>query len=170
MNYSGIKYSDMINGPGIRVSLFVSGCSHACKGCFNRETWNPNYGEPFGKKQEEEILEYFRKYPTLLRGLSLLGGDPTYKNNVETLLKFVKVFKQEFPEKDIWLWSGYTWEEIIQEPQLLSLIEQCDVVVEGKFVEEKKDLSLLWRGSSNQRVIDIQKSLLENCIVEYLHK
>lgn len=167
MNYSGIKYSDMINGPGIRVSLFVSGCSHACPGCFNRETWNPKYGNVFTEKQEEEILAYFRKYPLLLRGLSLLGGDPTYQANLQPLKKFIEKFKAEFPKKDIWLWSGYTWEEILKKEELLSLIRDCDVVVEGRFEESQKDLSLLWRGSRNQRVIDIQKSLSKKRVIEY---
>lgn len=167
MNYSGIKYSDMVNGPGIRVSLFVSGCSHACPGCFNRETWNPNYGEIFGERQEEEILQYFRKYPMLLRGLSLLGGDPTFHKNIEPLRHFIRKFRKEFPEKDIWIWSGYTWEELLEKESLLSLIRDCDVVVEGKFEENQKDLSLLWRGSKNQRIVDIQKSLSEKRVIEY---
>lgn len=167
MNYSGIKYSDMINGPGIRVSLFVSGCSHGCKGCFNKETWNPKYGEAFTEKQEQEIMQYFHKYPMLLRGLSLLGGDPTYHGNLETLNSFVEKFRKEFPEKDVWLWTGYTWEEILKRKELLELIQKCDVIVEGKFEEEQKDLSLQWRGSKNQRVIDVQKSLSEKRIVEY---
>lgn len=170
MNYSGIKYSDMINGPGIRVSLFVSGCSHGCPGCFNRETWNPNYGEKFTEKQEEEILQYFRKYPMLLRGLSLLGGDPTYRTNVAPLLRFVQTFRKEFPTKDVWLWTGYTWDEILKEKSLLSLIQECDVIIEGRFEVEKKDLSLLWRGSHNQRVIDVKRSLSKKEIVEYTEK
>lgn len=165
MNYSGIKYSDMINGPGIRVSLFVSGCSHACPGCFNKETWNPRYGEKFTEKQKKEIFDYFKKYPMLLRGLSLLGGDPTYKTNIEPLTTFVLEFRKNFPEKDIWMWSGYTWEEILSSPSLLSLVKNCDVLVEGKFIETEKDLSLQWRGSRNQRVIDISKSLQEKSVV-----
>lgn len=165
MNYSGIKYSDMINGPGIRVSLFVSGCSHACPGCFNKETWNPGYGETFTEKQKEEIFDYFKKYPMLLRGLSLLGGDPTYKTNVEPLKAFISEFRKQFPEKDVWMWTGYTWEEILENTFLLSLVKICDVLVEGRFREEEKDLSLQWRGSRNQRVIDIASSLKENSII-----
>lgn len=165
MNYSGIKYSDMINGPGIRVSLFVSGCSHACPGCFNKETWNPKYGERFTEKQKEEIFDYFGKYPMLLRGLSLLGGDPTYKTNVEPLKAFISEFRKQFPGKDVWMWTGYTWEEILENPSLLSLVKLCDVLVEGRFREEEKDLSLQWRGSRNQRVIDIVSSLKERAII-----
>ena len=101
MNYSGIKYSDMINGKGIRVSLFVSGCSHRCKGCFNRDTWDSSYGNPFTLKEKEEIFAYFTKYGCVANGLSLLGGDPTYYKNIDTLIEFVKEFKSLFPEKDI---------------------------------------------------------------------
>ena len=96
MNYSGIKYADMINGKGIRVSLFVSGCTHACKNCFNEETWKETYGKKFTEKEEDEIIEYFKKYGKTIRGLSLLGGDPTYPKNIKPLLKFIKKFKENF--------------------------------------------------------------------------
>lgn len=167
MNYSGIKYTDMINGKGIRVSLFVSGCNHYCKDCFNKDTWDPNYGSAFTEKEENDILEYFKKYEKSLKGLSLLGGDPTYPSNIAPLISFLKKFKNEFPEKDIWIWSGYTWEDIINNEDLISLISLCDILIEGKFDITKKDLSLKWRGSYNQRVIDIKKSLSENTIIEY---
>ncbi|MBC2856924.1 MAG: anaerobic ribonucleoside-triphosphate reductase activating protein [Cetobacterium sp.] len=167
MNYSGIKYTDMINGKGIRVSLFVSGCNHYCKDCFNKDTWDPNYGSAFTEKEENDILEYFKKYEKSLKGLSLLGGDPTYPSNIAPLISFLKKFKNEFPEKDIWIWSGYTWEDIINNEDLISLISLCDILIEGKFDITKKDLSLKWRGSYNQRVIDIKKSLSENTLIEY---
>lgn len=167
MNYSGIKYADMINGEGIRISLFVSGCSHKCRDCFNRDTWNPHYGEVFTKKQEDEIIDYVKKYP-FVRGLSLLGGDPTYKTNIEPLVTFLKRFKAEFPTKDIWLWSGYTWEEIIKDENLKKLISLCDILIDGKFQKDLKDLSLKWRGSTNQRVINIQESLKNNKIKLYV--
>lgn len=159
MNYSGIKYADMINGIGIRVSLFVSGCNHGCKNCFNVETWNPNYGEEFTQKQEDEIINFFKKYGQTIRGLSLLGGDPTYSQNIIPLVSFLKKFKKELPDRDIWIWSGFTWEEIIKDKNKKELIELCDILIDGKFKEELKDLNLKWRGSSNQRVIDIKKSL-----------
>lgn len=159
MNYSGIKYADMINGIGIRVSLFVSGCTHACKNCFNVETWNPNYGEEFTEKQEDEIISFFKKYGKTIKGLSLLGGDPTYPHNIEPLIKFLKKFKKELPDRDIWIWSGFTWEEILADEKRLELISHCDVLIDGKFKEELKNLNLKWRGSSNQRVIDIKDSL-----------
>ena len=167
MNYSGIKYADMINGDGIRVSLFVSGCSHRCKGCFNKETWNAEYGNKFTSKEENEIIDYFKKYGKTIRGISILGGDPTYKDNIEPLIKFLKKFKNELPDRDIWIWSGYTYEEIMQKNNLRELISYCDVLIDGKFDENLKDLSLKWRGSKNQRVIDIKKSFIENNIVKY---
>lgn len=159
MNYSGIKYADMINGIGIRVSLFVSGCNHACKDCFNAETWNPKYGKPFTEVQENEIIEFFKKYGKTIKGLSLLGGDPTFPANITPLINFLKKFKTELPDRDIWLWSGFTWDEIMADHKRKELIEMCDVLIDGKFVAELKDLNLKWRGSSNQRVIDIKKSL-----------
>nr|WP_293995202.1 anaerobic ribonucleoside-triphosphate reductase activating protein [uncultured Fusobacterium sp.] len=162
MNYSGIKYADMINGIGIRVSLFVSGCNHGCKNCFNVETWNPNYGEEFTQKQEDEIINFFKKYGQTIRGLSLLGGDPTYPQNIIPLVSFLKKFKKELPDRDIWIWSGFTWEEIIKDKNRKELIELCDILIDGKFKEELKNLNLKWRGSSNQRVIDIKKSLNSN--------
>ena len=167
MNYSGIKYNDMINGEGVRVSLFVSGCSHKCKGCFNKETWNKNYGNEFTREKAIEIFNYLKKY-NFLRGISLLGGDPTYCENVEPLIDFVKEFKSLFPEKDIWIWSGFTWEQLKEDIKRFKLISLCDVLIEGKFIQEKKDLSLKWRGSSNQRVIDIQKSIEKNEIIKII--
>ena len=159
MNYSDIKFTDMINGRGIRVSLFVSGCTHRCKGCFNRETWDENYGVPFTDDIQENIFEYFERFNTVMRGLSLLGGDPTYYKNIEPLQKFCHEFKRRFPKKDIWIWSGFTWEQILKDEKKYNLLKECDVLIEGKFVEELKDINLKWRGSSNQRVIDIQKTI-----------
>ncbi|WP_297597966.1 anaerobic ribonucleoside-triphosphate reductase activating protein [uncultured Cetobacterium sp.] len=168
MNYSGIKYTDMINGEGIRVSIFVSGCSHYCKDCFNSDTWNPGFGSPFTKDIEDEILAYFKKYDKSIKGLSLLGGDPTYIDNITPLVSFLKKFKLAFPEKDIWIWSGFTWEAIIQNSHLLSLVKLCDILVDGKFKIEEKDLNLKWRGSKNQRVIDIKKSLELKETIRYI--
>ena len=167
MNYSGIKYSDMINGKGIRVSLFVSGCTHKCKGCFNKDTWDPEYGNPFTEKEENEIFDYFKKYGSIARGLSLLGGDPTYYKNTETLIAFLKKFKEKFPDKDVWIWSGFTWEQIMTDKKRSELISLCDVLIDGRFMLEEKNLNLKWKGSNNQRVIDVQKSLAANSIVIY---
>ena len=164
MNYSGIKYGDMLNGRGIRVSLFLTGCSHQCQGCFNPSTWNHKTGTPFTEATQEEIFQYFYKYRDMLTGLSLLGGDPTFHTNIEPLKKFVREFKEKFPEKDIWIWSGYTWEEIQMDDSLFSLVSLCNVLIDGKFRSEEKDTSLKWRGSRNQRVIDIQKSMTEKSL------
>jgi len=168
MNYSGIKYADMINGKGIRVSLFVSGCTHCCKNCFNEETWKETYGKKFSEKEEDEIIEYFKKYGKTIRGLSLLGGDPTYPKNIKPLLKFIKKFKENLPDRDIWIWSGFTWEEILEDENRLSLIKECDILIDGKYMDNLKDLNLKWRGSSNQRVIDIKKSLETNRVIGYI--
>lgn len=167
MNYSGIKYSDMINGKGVRVSLFVSGCSHRCKGCFNRDTWNPEYGNLFTHKEKNEIFEYFEKYGCVASGLSLLGGDPTYYKNIDVLVDFLKEFREKFSEKDVWIWSGFTWEQLLEDKKRFELISLCDVLIDGKFILEEKDLKLKWRGSSNQRVIDVKKTIEKNNIVIY---
>ncbi|MGL4981019.1 MAG: anaerobic ribonucleoside-triphosphate reductase activating protein [Fusobacteriaceae bacterium] len=164
MNYSGIKYGDMLNGRGIRVSLFLTGCSHKCEGCFNPVTWNQTLGDSFTEKTADDIFQYFYKYEGMLTGLSLLGGDPTFHSNIEPLKKFIKIFKEKFPKKDIWIWSGYTWEEISNDSSVYSLVSLCDVLIDGKFHLKEKDSSLKWRGSLNQRVIDIQKTIREKNI------
>jgi len=167
MKYSDIKYSDMINGNGIRVSLFVSGCDHNCTGCFNTVAWNSNYGNDFTEETQKNIFNYIHKYEGTIKGISLLGGDPTYHSNVEPLIKFLEDFKKEFPQKDVWIWSGYTWEEIKENIQRMKLISLCNVLIDGKFDEELKDLTQKWRGSTNQRVIDVNKSLKCGKIINY---
>jgi anaerobic ribonucleoside-triphosphate reductase activating protein len=169
MNYATIKTHDIANGPGVRVSLFVSGCTHHCKGCFNPETWNFHYGEPYTPEVEEQILEALS--PWYIRGLSLLGGEPFEPQNQPALVELVKKVKQRFPEKTIWCYSGYDFEKDILAGRLgdwditNELIRHIDVLVDGEFVEAKKDLSLRFRGSSNQRVIDVPKSLEEDQVV-----
>lgn len=165
MKYSTIIYTDMINGEGIRVSIFVSGCTHHCEGCFNQETWDPNNGQEFNQTVEEEIINYFTKYQNSLKGISILGGDPTYPENIEPLKAFITKFKNLFPHKDIWIWSGFKFEMIKKSPSMLSLISMCDILIDGRFIKAKKDLNLKWRGSTNQRVIDIQKSLEQDQII-----
>ena len=165
MNYADIKKADVANGLGVRVSLFVSGCTHHCKNCFNREAWDFNYGKEFTEKEEERIInELDHPY---VAGLSLLGGEPLELVNQKGLLPLLRKVKEKFPEKNIWCYSGYTFEKDILEkmcknweetPELLSYI---DVLVDGKFEEDKKDIKLRFRGSSNQRIIDVQKSLKE---------
>ena len=165
MNYADIKKADVANGLGVRVSLFVSGCTHHCKNCFNREAWDFNYGKEFTEKEEERILnELDHSY---VAGLSLLDRKPLELVNKKGLLSLLRKVKEKFPEKNIWCYSGYTFEKDIldkmcksweETPELLTYI---DVLVDGKFEEDKKDIKLRFRGSSNQRIIDVQKSLKE---------
>ena len=164
MNYSVIRPLDIANGPGIRVSIFVSGCRNRCVGCFNPETWSFTYGQPFTSETMSELL-WALKDPNI-SGLSILGGDPFEAENCETVYHICKKVKERFPEKDIWVWTGYSLDDVWEEP----LLKYIDVLVDGKFEQDKKDLRLKWRGSSNQRVIDIRKTfetgkvvLLEGC-------
>lgn len=185
MNYATIKKTDVANGPGIRVSLFVSGCTHQCKGCFNREAWDFGYGQRFTQETEQEILEALS--PDYIRGLSLLGGEPMEPQNRGTVLSLVKKVRERYPKKDIWCYTGYDYEkdllawmeqeadrEVLQQRrgegaisqqrengtgQMAQLLSLIDVLVDGEFVEEKKNLRLAFRGSDNQRLIDVKESL-----------
>lgn len=150
---------DFLNGTGIRNSLFVSGCTHHCKGCFNAPAWNFNYGQPFTKDDEDMVVEDLQD--ERIQGLSLLGGEPF--DNVEGLLPLLKRVRKESPRSDIWSWSGYTF-EYLKENQL-EMLELLDVLVDGKFEIDNKDLKLKFRGSSNQRVINVKESLKNECIV-----
>ncbi len=149
MNYGAIKKVDIANGPGVRVSLFVSGCRNHCKGCFQPETWDFDYGQPFTKETEKEIIKALR--PSWIQGLSILGGDPMEPENQETLLPFLRSTKEELPGKDIWLYTGYRLEDVSNSP----LLPYVDAVVDGPFIEAEKDISLAFRGSSNQRIIHL---------------
>ncbi len=151
MNYAGIKKVDIANGPGVRVSLFVSGCRNHCKGCFNPETWDFSYGKPFTRETEDEIIEALR--PSWIQGLSILGGEPTEEENEAVLIPFLKRVRAELPEKNIWLYSGYTY-EMLQNDEILTLV---DVLVDGPFLLEQKDAGLAFRGSRNQRIIDLRE-------------
>lgn len=162
MKYGDIKYYDVINGIGVRVSIFVSGCSHHCEHCFNKETWDDTYGEEFDANVENNIFQYISKYNSVIKGISILGGDPTYSKNIKPLSDFIDRFKDKFPTKDIWIWSGYTWEKILKDKDIYKLISKCDVLIDGVFVEKLKNIKLKFRGSSNQRVIDIKKSIANN--------
>ena len=150
MNYGGIIKNDIANGPGVRVSLFVSGCRNHCPGCFQPETWDFDYGGPFTEETEKEILEALR--PSWIQGLSILGGDPMEPENQEALLPFLRRVRAELPEKDVWLYTGYRLESVSASP-LLPLV---DVVVDGPFIEAEKDVSLAFRGSRNQRIIHLE--------------
>ncbi len=166
MNYATIKYNDIANGKGIRTSLFVSGCTHRCKGCFNSEAWDFSYGQPFTKEVEDKIISSLKS--DYIDGLTLLGGEPFEPSNQQVLYPFIKRVKDELPNKDIWCYTGYLFDkELLTESRattcvtkdMLSLI---DVLVDGKFIEEQKNISLAFKGSENQRIIDVQKSLKEN--------
>lgn len=150
MNYSTIIIDDLINGEGVRVSLFVSGCSHGCDECFNEEAWDYRYGNIFGEEEVQKILNACSK--SYVSGLSLLGGDPLMPKNVSTCIELCKRFKDAYPDKNIWCWSGYTLEEI-QENHARDILQYIDVLVDGKFVKELKNLKLPFRGSENQRLI-----------------
>lgn len=171
MNYATIKYCDIANGLGVRTSLFVSGCTHMCKGCFNSEAWDFNYGKPFTSQVEDEIINSLK--PDFIDGLSLLGGEPFEPKNQQALLPFLQRVKKEFPSKDIWCYTGYLFDkELLGESRAKTeytyeMLKCIDVLVDGKFVEELKDISLEFRGSSNQRIIDVKQSLKENKVILY---
>ncbi len=150
MNYCGLKKTDIANGLGVRVSLFVSSCRNHCPGCFQPETWDFNYGEPFAPNVENEVLKALS--PFWIQGLSILGGEPMEPENQEALLPFLKRIKAAFPDKDIWLYTGYPFEAVMNSP----LLRWVDVVVDGPFDEEQKDARLAFRGSRNQRIIDLK--------------
>ena len=168
MNYGNIKKRDIANGTGVRVTLFVSGCTHHCKGCFQPETWDFAYGQPFTRDTEDELLEALA--PSFINGLTLLGGEPFEPDNQQALLPFLRRVRAAYPDKTIWAFSGYTWEELTGgsrarcacTDELLSLV---DVLVDGEFVEALKDISLHFRGSSNQRVIDVPATRAGGTIV-----
>lgn len=157
MNYSGLFYDDVLNGEGVRVALFLSGCSHNCPGCYNQDALDPRYGQEFTPELLEEILTYMEK--PYVKGITLSGGDPLFGGNLEGVWHIIDEVRTRFGySKDIWLWTGYTKEEVyegVDNRQMLlrrQILDEVDTYIEGRFVEEKKDLTLKWRGSSNQRV------------------
>lgn len=163
MRYAKIRKLDVTNGPGIRTTLFVSGCTHNCEGCFNKEQQDFNYGNEFTKEIENEFIEYTKSRQ--IKGVNILGGEPMQQTKDDSLLNLLKRIKIE-TNKPIWLWSGYKFEEIIIEPKMLELLKQVDVLIDGKFEIEKRDLMLKYRGSENQRVIDVKKSLEQDRVIE----
>lgn len=162
MNFATIKKFDVANGPGVRVSLFVSGCNHRCKGCFNAEAWDFDYGQPYTAKTEEEILSALDH--SYIAGLSLLGGEPFDPRNQETVCGLLKKVRARFPQKDVWCYTGYTLDKDLKEggaaytPFTKDMLENIDVIVDGEFVEALKDIKLRFRGSSNQRIIDLKRT------------
>ncbi len=168
MHYATIKPCDIANGPGVRVSLFVSGCTHHCPGCFNKETWDFAYGKPFTAETEELLLT--KLAPGFITGLTLLGGEPMEPVNQRALLPFVEKVRQRFPEKTIWCYTGYTLESDLLAADgrarcevTDSLLSLFDVLVDGRYVEALRDITLLFRGSSNQRLLDVPASLAAGC-------
>ena len=165
MNYSKIKWSDISSGPGVRTSIYVSGCTHNCPGCFNPETHDFNAGKSWSKEIEDKIIKHVKDND--LSGLNLLGGDPLQQTKDLTLVNFVKRFKEE-TGKDIWIWTGYQFEDIINSNSIArSILENCDVCIDGKYIQELYNIKIRYAGSSNQRVIDVQKSIKEKETVLY---
>lgn len=163
MNYADIKQYDVANGPGVRVSLFVSGCNHHCKNCFNQVTWDFNYGKPFTDQTIDTIINYMS--PSYIKGLTLLGGEPLEPANQKGILPLLKKVRQVYPDKNIWCFTGFDYDKDVigrmysSIPETKEILSLIDVLVDGKFIEEKKDLSLRFKGSSNQRTILIPESL-----------
>ena len=160
MNFAQIRKYDVANGPGIRTTIFVTGCTHKCPNCFNEEYQDFNFGNPWTRKETDEVIEDLKLDE--VKGLTVLGGEP-FQNEVD-LLQILRDIKKEV-QKEIWIFSGYTYEEILKDQNKKKLLEECDVLVDGRFVEALKDLSLRFRGSSNQRIIDVKKSLEANEVV-----
>lgn len=162
MNYATIKNCDIANGPGVRVSLFVSGCTHRCKGCFNEIAWDFDYGQPFTQETVDSILKMLQ--PSYVKGITLLGGEPFEPQNQPALVELLRQVKQTYPDKSVWAFSGYLFDKDILpcrlgDPQITKeFLSYLDVLVDGPFVEQKKDLTLRFRGSSNQRIIDVPAS------------
>ena len=161
MHFGAIKEYDIANGEGVRVSLFVSGCRNHCKGCFQPETWDFNYGEEFTEETESQIIEMLDDEN--IDGLSVLGGDPMEPENRVPLTSFLWKVKAYYPKKTVWLYTGYLYEQLSD----LSIMEYIDVLVDGRFIEEQKDITLVFRGSSNQRIIDVRKTREEGEIALY---
>ena len=171
MNYGEIKKTDIANGEGVRVSLFVSGCTHHCKGCFNAETWDFNFGKEFTDEVHSEVITALK--PDYIKGLSLLGGEPFEPQNQRVLVGLLREVKSLFPKKDVWCYTGYLLDkELLNDSRARcevtdEMLSMIDVLVDGEFKQEQKDISLKFRGSSNQRITDVKKSLQSGEIVLY---
>ena len=159
MKYHNITKEDMLNGDGLRVVLWVSGCEHACEGCQNPVTWDPEDGLIFDKDAEEELFEQLEK--DYISGITFTGGDPLYPSNRDDITELTKKVKERFPEKSVWLYTGYLWEDICDLP----VIKDIDVIVDGRFILEQLDNTLYWKGSKNQRVIDVKQTLSQGTVV-----
>lgn len=161
-----IRTDDMLNGDGLRVVIFVSGCNHHCSGCHNPQTWDSDSGEKFTQETYEKIIEELDK--GYISGITLSGGDPLYDENLDDVYNLIKQIKSEYPNKTIWLYTGYTWEQIFAanaEPLRRKIVELCDVLCDGEFFEKLADVNYPWVGSTNQRVIDVKRSTMSNKII-----
>ncbi len=172
MNYGTIKFHDVADGPGIRTTLFVSGCLRHCKGCFQPETWDFNYGKKFTSETEDTIIDSLHK--TYVDGLTILGGEPFEPDNQRVLVGFLRRVREIFPDLSIWIYSGFTWEELTGRiPERCrcevtdEMLSYIDILVDGRFIESKKNLTLMFRGSENQRIIDLKKSEKEGSPVSW---
>lgn len=168
MNYATIKNCDIANGPGVRVSLFVSGCTHRCPGCFNEVAWDFDYGQPFTIETEDQILSMLA--PDYIQGITLLGGEPFDPQNQAPVVKLLRRIKSQYPNKSIWAFSGYLYEDLLaghvgDKIICREFLSYLDVLVDGPFVQSKKNLMLRFRGSENQRIIDVARSLAQNAVV-----
>ncbi|MDR2753385.1 MAG: anaerobic ribonucleoside-triphosphate reductase activating protein [Oscillospiraceae bacterium] len=168
MNYAELKQHDVANGPGVRVSLYVSGCEHACPGCFNPEAWQFGFGTPYTPEVEQQVLRALA--PDYIRGLSLLGGEPLHPRNRAAVQRLVHLARTAFPKKDIWCYTGYVFKKELQndsDPVLQSLLREIDILVDGRFIEARKNLNLQFRGSENQQVIRMAETLRSGKIVRW---
>ncbi len=172
MNYGNIKKYDIANGQGVRITIFVSGCRNHCFNCFQPETWDFDYGQPYTKETEQEILDFMDQ--DLIQGISILGGDPFEPENQPEILGLCKAVKERYPDKDIWMYTGYILDQDLLEfgkvhtPYTDAILSYLDVLIDGPFIEEQKNIQLAFRGSENQRVIDMKKTLATQDIVLYL--
>ena len=165
MNYAKITKYDIANGDGVRVVLWVSGCDHCCDECQNPETWDSNYGNKFTNDTVNEILNSLNH--DYISGLTLSGGDPLKKENIPELTRLVKLAKEKFPQKDIWCWTGYEYEEVMNRSDTQEIIKYIDVLVDGEYIKSQHDITLKWRGSRNQRVIDLKETLRDGLVKLY---
>ena len=156
MKYSKIRKFDVSNGPGIRSTIFVSGCTHNCESCFNKELQDFDYGQDYTSETEEKLIEYMNN--PMVVGINILGGEPLQQTMDDSLLNLLKRIKKKFPEKTIWLWTGDLFEIAIKDKKKLEILKQVDVLIDGPFMKSKRNINLKYRGSSNQRVIDIKKT------------
>lgn len=162
MNISGINFESIVDGEGVRVVVFVSGCAHDCKGCHNPASHSFTAGQPFTKELQEEIISYIQKTP-FISGITMSGGDPMY--SAIEVAEFLQILKQQVPNISVWIYSGFTYEEAISDPNMLAALKLCDVLVDGEFILEQRDMTLSYRGSKNQRVIDVKKSQKQKEVV-----